>query len=91
MEEIMGAQEKKSNKFIKGTLILGAAGVIIKLLGAVFRIPLGSLIGSEGMGYYQTAYPVYALFLTLATAGFPTAIAKLVSEQVALGNHKGAN
>ena len=87
----MGAQEKKSNKFIKGTLILGAAGVIIKLLGAVFRIPLGSLIGSEGMGYYQTAYPVYALFLTLATAGFPTAIAKLVSEQVALGNHKGAN
>ena len=87
----MEAQEKKGNKFIKGTLILGAAGVIIKLLGAVFRIPLGSLIGSEGMGYYQTAYPVYALFLTLATAGFPTAIAKLVSEQVALGNHKGAN
>ena len=61
----MEAQEKKGNKFIKGTLILGAAGVIIKLLGAVFRIPLGSLIGSEGMGYYQTAYPVYALFLTL--------------------------
>ena len=87
----MEAQEKKSNKFIKGTLILGAAGVIIKLLGAVFRIPLGSLIGSEGMGYYQTAYPVYALFLTLATAGFPTAIAKLVSEQVAIGNHRGAN
>ena len=42
----MGAQEKKSNKFIKGTLILGAAGVIIKLLGAVFIITLGSFIGS---------------------------------------------
>lgn len=81
----------KKNSFLVGTLILGAAGVIIKILGAIFRIPLGYFIGAEGMGYYQTAYPVYALFLTLATAGFPTAIAKLVSEQAALGNHKGAN
>ncbi|SEN37696.1 putative polysaccharide biosynthesis protein [Peptostreptococcus russellii] len=81
----------KKNSFLMGTLILGAAGVIIKILGAIFRIPLGYFIGAEGMGYYQTAYPVYALFLTLATAGFPTAIAKLVSEQAALGNHKGAN
>ena len=86
----MGISNKK-NSFIMGTLILGAAGVVIKLLGAVFRIPLTYLISAEGMGYYQTAYPVYALFLTLATAGFPTAIAKLVSEQAALGNHKGAN
>lgn len=82
---------RKKNTFLMGTLILGAAGVIIKILGAAFRIPLGSFIGAEGMGYYQTAYPVYALFLTLATAGFPTAIAKLVSEQAALGNHRGAN
>lgn len=81
----------KKNSFLMGTLILGAAGIIIKILGAIFRIPLGYFIGAEGMGYYQTAYPVYALFLTLATAGFPTAIAKLVSEQAALGNHKGAN
>lgn len=42
------------------------------------------MIGSEGMGYYQAAYPVYTLFLTLATAGFPTAVAKLVSEKLQL-------
>lgn len=83
--------KSKKNSFLMGTLILGAAGVIIKILGAIFRIPLGYFIGAEGMGYYQTAYPVYALFLTLATAGFPTAIAKLVSEQVSVDNHKGAN
>ncbi len=47
-------------------------------------IPLGNMIGSEGMGYYQAAYPVYTLFLTLATAGFPTAVAKLVSEKLQL-------
>ena len=43
------------------------------------------------MGYYQAAYPVYTLFLTLATAGFPTALAKLVSEKNAIGDYKGAH
>ena len=81
----------KKNTFLMGTIILGVAGVIIKILGAIFRIPLGNMIGEDGMGYYQASYSVFALFLTLATAGFPTAISKLVSEQVAVGNHKGAN
>lgn len=87
----MKMSTKKRNTFLMGTLILGVAGIVIKILGAVFRIPLGNMIGEDGMGYYQASYSVYALFLTLATAGFPTAISKLVSEQVALGNHKGAN
>ena len=43
------------------------------------------------MGYYQVVYPIYTLFLTLAVAGFPTALAKLVSEQRAIGNYRGAN
>ena len=77
--------------FLKGALILGVAGIIVKIMGAFFRIPLGNLIGSEGMGYYQVVYPVYTLFLTLATAGFPTALAKLVSEQRAIGDYGGAN
>lgn len=77
--------------FLKGALILGMAGIIVKVMGAFFRIPLGNLIGSEGMGYYQVVYPVYTLFLTLATAGFPTALAKLVSEQRAIGDYGGAN
>ena len=67
------------------------AGILVKVMGAFFRIPLGNLIGAEGMAYYQAAYPVYTLFLTLATAGFPTALAKLVSEKNAIGDHKGAH
>ena len=76
---------KNKESFLKGALILGAAGVVVKIMGAFFRIPLGNLIGSTGMGYYQAVYPVYTLFLTLATAGFPTALAKLVSEKGPLG------
>ncbi len=82
---------KEKDSFLKGALILGVAGILIKVMGAFFRIPLGNLIGAEGMGYYQAAYPVYTLFLTLATAGFPTALAKLVSEKNARGDFKGAN
>ncbi|MDD4564559.1 MAG: polysaccharide biosynthesis protein [Eubacteriales bacterium] len=76
---------KKS--FIQGAVILGVAGIIIKIMGAFFRIPLANMIGDEGMGYYQTAYPIYVLFLTLATAGIPIAISKMVSERIAIGNH----
>lgn len=82
---------RNKDSFLKGAIILGVAGIVVKIMGAFFRIPLGNLIGSKGMGYYQAAYPVYTLFLTLATAGFPTALAKLVSEKTAIGDHKGAN
>jgi stage V sporulation protein B len=76
---------KKS--FIQGAVVLGVAGIIIKVMGMIFRIPLANLIGDKGMGYYQTAYPIYVLFLTLATAGIPIAISKMVSERLAVDRH----
>lgn len=79
-----------NNSFIKGAAILGIAGVIVKILGAIYRVPLSNIITNEGMGYYQTAYPLYTLLLTISTAGFPIAIAKLVSEKRAISDYKGA-
>lgn len=80
----------KNNSFIKGAAILSIAGIIVKILGAIYRIPLANIIKDEGMGYYQTAYPFYVLLLTISTSGFPVAIAKLVSEKRALGDHRSA-
>ncbi|MCF0141002.1 MAG: oligosaccharide flippase family protein, partial [Mogibacterium sp.] len=65
-------------KLLKGATILAIAGIIGKVLGAVFRLPLANLIGAEGMSYYGVAYPVYAFFLVLSTAGFPVAISRMV-------------
>lgn len=79
------------NSFLKGAAILGVAGVIVKILGAFYRIPLSNIIKTEGMGYYQTAYPLYVLLLTVSTSGFPVAIAKLVSEKRALGDYRAAH
>lgn len=80
----------KNNNFIKGAFILTFAGIIVKVLGAIYRIPIGNIIKSEGMGYYSTAYPFYVLLLTISTSGFPVAIAKLVSEKRAIGDFKSA-
>ena len=53
--------EKQS--MVKGTLILGAAGIIARFLGLFFRWPLIMLIGDEGVGYYQMSYPLYMFFI----------------------------
>ncbi|MBQ4168164.1 MAG: oligosaccharide flippase family protein [Clostridia bacterium] len=85
--------EKNKKSFIKGAAILGAAGLIVKIIGAFYRIPLTNILqrgGYDGMVYYATAYPYYSWLLVISSAGFPTAISKLVSERVAVGDKKGA-
>ena len=80
----------KKDSFLKGALILTVAGFLVKILGAIYRIPLARLIKDEGMGLYQMAYPIYLILLSISTAGLPTAISKMVSEDVALGRFKNA-
>ena len=63
-----------------GAVILSAAGIVIKILGAVFRIPLGNLIGDEGMGYYNAVYPVYTILVVIGATGIPVAVSRLVAE-----------
>ena len=79
------------SKMVKGATILAVAGIVAKIFGAIFRIPLTNLIGAEGMSYYGVAYPVYSFFLILATAGLPVAISRMVSKRVALGDYRNAH
>lgn len=79
----------KKQSLLKGTIILGLAGVIAKFLGLFFRWPLIMLIGDEGIGYYQMSYPLYMFFLGIA-AGGPVAISKMVSERNAVNDRQGA-
>ena len=76
---------------MKGATILAIAGIVSKIFGAVFRIPLTNMIGAEGQSYYGAAYPIYQLFYTIATAGFPVAISRMVSERIAVGDHINAH
>lgn len=80
----------KKRSFVYGAALLGISGVIVKVLGAVFRIPLVSVIGSEGMGYYNMAFPIYSLLIVISTAGLPVAVSKMVAERMAKGDMAGA-
>lgn len=82
---------KRQKSFVAGAAILGGIGLIVKIIGAVFRIPLGNIVGSVGMANYQVAYPIYATLVVISTAGLPTAISRMVSERVAVGDYKGAH
>ncbi|MDR2458403.1 MAG: polysaccharide biosynthesis protein [Clostridiales Family XIII bacterium] len=82
--------EESKKIFIKGAFILAVAGILVKILGAFFRIPLANIIGPEGMAYYQSAYSIYSLLYIVATLGLPVAISKLISEKIASGDYFGA-
>ncbi|MBP2632772.1 MAG: polysaccharide biosynthesis protein [Firmicutes bacterium] len=78
------------NKFLKGALILTIAGVVVKVIGSVNRIILSRLLGGEGIGLYQMAYPMYQMALSISSAGIPVAISILVAEKLALSDHRAA-
>lgn len=72
--------------FIKGAMILLAAGIINRLLGFVPRIALPRIIGAEGVGLYQLAYPFLTVMLTIITGGIPLAVAKWIAEAESQGD-----
>lgn len=78
----------RKQSLIKGTIILGLAGIFARAIGMFFRIPLTILVGDEGLGYYQMAYPLYMLFIAVAS-GVPLAMSKMISEENARGNQVG--
>jgi len=78
----------KKQSLIKGTIILGVAGIIAKFMGLFFRWPLQMLIGDEGVGYYQLSYPLYMFFISIAS-GIPVAVSKMVSEKNAMHDREG--
>ena len=70
-------EAKNEKVFIRGIAVLSVAGLLCKIIGALFRIPLYNLLG-DGMQYYEAVYPYYATLITISTAGLPTAISRMV-------------
>lgn len=89
--EINNTGSAAATTLMKGAAILAVAGIVSKIFGAVFRIPLTNMIGAEGQSYYGAAYPVYQFFYVIATAGFPVAISRMVSERIAHGDYINAH
>lgn len=76
---------QKKQSFLYGAVILTAGMAVVKVIGALFKIPLQHFIGEYGMGLFNVAYNFYGPIFSLATAGFPVAVSRLVSENASLG------
>lgn len=85
-----GEQKKNNSSFLVQGAILAAAGIITRLIGIAYRIPVNNILGDEGQGFYGCAYSIYNIALLLTSYSLPLAVSKLVSARIAKGEHKNA-
>ena len=84
----MSDKRKQSNQnFLQGTALLAMATAIVKIIGAVYKIPLNAIIGEQGFGYFNTAYEIYNVLLMISTAGLPVAMSRMISQANSLCNY----
>ena len=75
----MSETQKKQN-FLQGAALLAIATAIVKLIGALYKLPLNMAIGAEGYSYFTTAYDIYSVLLLVSTAGLPVAVSRMISQ-----------
>jgi stage V sporulation protein B len=73
-------EQPKEQNYLHGAVILTLGVIITKILGAIYKIPLGNILGDDGYAYFYSAYSVYYVFLIMATAGLPVAVSRMVAE-----------
>ncbi len=88
MSENNGSTGNK--KFLKGTLILTASSMVVKVIGSLNWIILSRILGGEGIGLYQMGFPIYLMAITVSSAGIPVAISIITAEKVAENDFFGA-
>ena len=82
----MSDAQKKQN-FLQGTALLAMATAIVKIIGALYKIPLNAIIGEQGFGYFNTAYEIYNVLLMISTAGLPVAMSRMISQASSLKHY----
>ncbi|MBR2188032.1 MAG: polysaccharide biosynthesis protein [Eubacterium sp.] len=80
----------KRNTLVKNASILMVATMISRIIGLIYRRPLGRVLGAVGLGYYGIASSLYSILLLISSYSIPMAVSKIVSERLALGQYKNA-
>ncbi len=86
----MQSKSLTKQTLVQGALILTLAALVVRLMGAIYRIPLGRMLGDEGMGIYNIPNQFYWLFFTISSAGIPVGVARLVAAKVSVGMYRDA-
>lgn len=77
------------NRFIRGAMILTIAGIVVKVMGALSKVLIARILGGEGIGLYQMAYPIYQIIVSIAVSGIPVAISIIIAEKLANEDMRG--
>lgn len=85
------SNKSKSNSFIIQGSILAFAGILVRVIGLIYRIPLNRILGESGMGYYGTAFEIYNVLILLSSQSMPLAVSKIVSEKLEKKQYKNAH
>ncbi len=78
----------KKQGFLQGAAILTLGTILVKLIGALYKIPMNRIIGTEGFGHFNVAYSIFSVLLTVSTAGLPIAVSRMISQANTLGNRR---
>ena len=89
-QEVTEKKSSKGESLMKGTVILTVAGIVVKVIGSLNWIFVSRVLGGEGIGLYQMAFPIYFFALSVSTAGVPVAISIITAERVAIKDIFGA-
>ncbi|MDD7738786.1 MAG: polysaccharide biosynthesis protein [Fusicatenibacter sp.] len=81
----------KKNTLLRNTSVLMIATIVSRVIGLLYRSPLGVAIGNEGLGYYSTASNLYTILLLISSYSIPMAVSKIVSERLALKEYRNAH
>lgn len=74
--------------FLQGAALLTFTMFLSKILGFIYVIPFTKLVGNQGYILFEYAYKPYAIMLSLATMGLPSAVSKFISKYNALGDYE---
>ncbi len=83
-------KQKAANFVIQGS-ILAMAGIVVRIIGMLYRMPLNDIIGKQGNGYYTSAFNVYNILLILSSYSMPVAVSKMISARLARGEHRNCS
>ena len=84
------ASKRKQNFLVQGT-ILAVAGILVRLIGMVYRIPMANILGEDGNGIYSVAFGIYNIALTLSSYALPLALSRLVSQRIVQKQYRNAH
>lgn len=74
-------KDRRRNSFLLQGGILAVAGIVVRIIGMIYRIPLTAIIGDRGNSLYDSAYSAYSIILIISSYSIPVAVSKMIAAE----------